>query len=147
MSWRPRWRSTVHTVLVTTGLTVMMAAAYAQQQGGRGQGPGNVFTGKTTVDETTITGVSGIFRRDLGVQVDHAFRCWLIGTARFGYGFDTYPGSPREDDRFLISAALTYKLSRELHLKGEVRQEWLRSTFTGNDYDATVVMLGLRVMR
>lgn len=105
------------------------------------------FTARTTVDETTISGVSGIFRRDLGVQVDHAFRHWLVGTARFGYGLDTYPGSEREDQRYLISGALTYKYSRNLHLKAEVRHEWLRSTFSGNDFDATTMLLGVRLMR
>lgn len=102
---------------------------------------------KSTVDETTLIGVSGIFRRDLGLQVDHAFRHWLVGTARFGYGLDTFPGSEREDQRYLASAALTYKLSRTVHVKGELRQEWLRSTFSGNDFTASTVLVGLRLMR
>lgn len=105
------------------------------------------FTAKSAVDETTLTGVSGIFRRDFGLQVDHAFRRWLIATARLGYGYDTYPGSPREDTRYLASAQLTYKATRTLHVKGEFRQEWLRSNLAGNDYTASVFLLGLRLQR
>jgi hypothetical protein len=105
------------------------------------------FTAQSRVDETYLSGVSGIFRRDVGVQVDHAFRHWLVGTVRFGYGIDTFPGSEREDQRHLVSAALTYKVSRDLHLKGELRHEWLRSSFPGNDYDSTTMLLGMRLMR
>lgn len=105
------------------------------------------FTAQSRVDETTLTGVSGIFRRDFGVQVDHAFRHWLVGTARFGYGLDTYPGSDREDQRYLASAALTYKFSRNLHIKGELRHEWMRSSISAVDFDATTMLLGVRLMR
>jgi hypothetical protein len=105
------------------------------------------FIAKSTVDETRLSGVSGIFRRDFGLQVDHAFRHWLVGTARFGYGLDTFPGSEREDQRYLASAALTYKASRTVHIKGEFRHEWLRSSFSGNDFTASTVLVGMRLMR
>jgi hypothetical protein len=103
--------------------------------------------GKTAVDETTVIGVSGIFRRDVGLQVDHAFRRWLIGTARLGYGLDDYVGSAREDRRTTASAALTYKLTRTAQIKGEFRQLWLRSSEAGNDYTASIFLLGLRLQR
>ena len=54
---------------------------------------------------------------------------------------------PRKDDRYAISAALTYKLNRMMQVKGEVRQEWLHSTVPGVDYTATVFLLGLRLQR
>ena len=43
------------------------------------------------------------------------------------------------------SGALTYKLNRMAQVKGEVRQEWLRSTVPGVDYAATVFLLGMRL--
>ena len=43
---------------------------------------------------------------------------------------------PRKDDRFSVSAALTYKLNRMAQIKGEFRQEWLNSTVPGVDYAA-----------
>ncbi len=56
-----------------------------------------------------VAAVSGVLRRDVAVQVDHSFRRWLIGTFRTGMGFDTYASNttPREDERFFVSAALS----------------------------------------
>jgi hypothetical protein len=105
------------------------------------------LTATSTADESTLPGVSGVLRRDGGVQVDHAFRRWLIGTAKLGYGVDLYRGSPREDQRYLASFALTYKLTRDMQLKGEVRREWLRSNVTGSDFDANIALLSLRLQR
>ena len=36
--------------------------------------------GRSTIGESTIPGVSGVLYRDIGLQVDHAFRRWLIGS-------------------------------------------------------------------
>jgi hypothetical protein len=105
------------------------------------------LTAKSGADESTLPGVSGVLRRDAGLQVDHAFRRWLIGTARLGYGLDTYEGFGREDTRYLASLGLTYKLTRTLQIKGELRQEWLRSNQPGNDYTASIALLGLRLQR
>lgn len=102
------------------------------------------FAATTKVDETTLIGVSGILRRDYLLQVDHAFRRWLIGTLKFDYENDDYVGSSRVDNRYAASFALTYKLSRAWQVKGEVREEWLRANVAGVDYAATIAMLGLR---
>jgi hypothetical protein len=101
----------------------------------------------TTVAESTVPGVSGTFTRDMTIQVDHAFRRWLIGTLKFSRGFDDYVGSPREDYRYVASGAIAYSLTRELQLKGEYRQEWRYSNEPGNDFWAHVWLLGLRLQR
>jgi hypothetical protein len=49
--------------------------------------------------------------------------------------------------RYLVGFGLTYKLSREVQIKGEARREWLRSNVPGNDYTADVFLLGLRFQR
>jgi hypothetical protein len=105
------------------------------------------LTAATTVDESTLAGVAGVFRRDVGIQVDHAFRRWLIATLKFTHGFDDYVGSTRADDRYALSALVTYKLNREWQLKAEYRREWLRSNTAGADYTADVVLFGLRLQR
>jgi hypothetical protein len=105
------------------------------------------FTATSRSDESTVAGTSGTLRRDFGLQVDHAFRRWLIGTIKVGVGFDQYVGLGRDDKRASWSAALNYKLSREIWLKGEVRQDFMRSTATGVDYNATAVLLGLKLQR
>jgi hypothetical protein len=105
------------------------------------------LTARSTAEETTLAGVSGTLRRDVGLQVDHAFRRWLLGTLKFGFGADAYVGSTREDDRYTASAALTYKATREVQIKGEFRRDWLKSTATGVDYTANIFLLGLRLQR
>jgi hypothetical protein len=124
------------------------------------------FTAASAIAESTIAGVSGVFSRDIGVQVDHSFRRWLIGSVKLGAGFDSYKGSDisgttaticdcvvstpggtaadREDKRFSAGLGLTYKLNRTTQIKGEFRQDWLRSNVSGNDYTASIFMLGLR---
>ncbi len=105
------------------------------------------FSAVTTVDESILPGVAGSLRRDFGVQIDHAFRRWLVGTLTFGYGTDNYEGSDRTDDRYLIASSLIYKLTRELHFKAEARREWLKSTYPGQDYTTNIVTVGLRLQR
>ena len=70
------------------------------------------------------------------LEVEHAFRRWLIGFAKAGYGNDNYAGSGRTDNRYYLGAGITYKINRNWHLKGEYRHEWLRSSFSGNDCNA-----------
>jgi hypothetical protein len=101
----------------------------------------------TAADESTVPGVAGVLRHDASLQVDHAFRRWLISTVKLGYGTDQYQGSTREDARYSASLGLAYKLTRTTQVKSELRQEWLRSNIPGNDYTATIALVGLRLQR
>jgi hypothetical protein len=105
------------------------------------------LTATSTVNESTLPGVSGDFSRDFNLQVDHALRRWLVATLIVGYGLDQYVGSPRVDNRYYASAGLTYKLSRSLQLKTTVRQDWLTSTVSGVAYNSTSALIGLRLQR
>jgi hypothetical protein len=105
------------------------------------------ITAKTSVSESILPGVAGSLSQDYGVQIDHAFRRWLIGTVTLGYGTDNYEGSDRTDDRFVVSGSMIYKLTREAHLKAEARREWLKSTVEGWDYTTNIFTLGLRLQR
>jgi hypothetical protein len=99
------------------------------------------------VSESTVFGVSGELSRDVALQVDHAFRRWLIGTMKLGYGRDHYFGDGRLDNRYFASVGLTYKLNRGIWLRGEVRQDWLNSNVSGVSYQATSVLAGVRLQR
>jgi hypothetical protein len=106
------------------------------------------LTAATVAQETTVPGTAGVLTRNAGLEVNHAFRRWLVGAIKVSYGFDDYVGSDRKDDRYAVSAAITYKLNRDVQVKGEVREEWLRSTTpVGVDYNATVFLLGMRLQR
>ena len=100
----------------------------------------------SSINETTLEGVSGSLSRDYSVQVDHAFRRWLIGTAKFGYGTTDYEGA-RFDRRYFAEADLIYKLTRTFAIKGTLRRDWLKSDAPGVNSSETVMMLGVRVQR
>jgi hypothetical protein len=102
---------------------------------------------KSSIGESTVPGVSGTLYRDVGLQIDHSWRRWLIGTVKLGFGIDDYVGMSREDKRYSAGAGLTYKLNRSVQIKGEFQQNWLRSNVTGNDYAASVFLLGVRFQR
>lgn len=103
--------------------------------------------GKTTAEETILPGVSGALVRDARLEIEHAFRRWLVGTLKFAAGSDTYVGLAREDHRYGVAAELVYKMSRVAQLKGEVRREWRTSNVFGNDYAATILLGGIRLQR
>ena len=100
----------------------------------------------SSIDETTLPGVSGVISRDYTLQVDHAFRRWLIGTAKLGTGTSDYDGT-RFDRRYFVEGDLVYKLSRTFQIKAQVRHDWLDSSLSGASTAATIVMLGIRVQR
>ena len=91
--------------------------------------------------------MSGSFTRETALQVDHAFRRWLIATLKFTRAFDDYVGSPREDYRYIASSALAYSVAREIVIRGEYRQEWRYSNEPGNNYWAHVWLIGARFQR
>jgi hypothetical protein len=101
----------------------------------------------SATNEVVVPGVAGVFSRDLIATADHAFRRWLIATAKFGIGLDQYVGWDRIDHRYFVSLALIYKLSREVHLKGEIRRDWLRSNVPDIDWSANLFLVGVRLQR
>lgn len=114
------------------------------------------LTVASTISETTIPGVPGEFSRDIGLQFDHAFRLWLIGTFKAGFGTDLYPDaitqpsgqtSDRLDKRYFVAVGATYKLNPMVQVKGEIRQNWLQSNVANADYNATTFTLGMRLQR
>jgi hypothetical protein len=105
------------------------------------------LTAVSVVNESILAGVSAQFSRDVNIQVDHAFRRWLIGTLQVGYGQDDYVGSPRVDNRYFVLGGITYKLNREMQLRGQVREDWMTSSVSGVAYTATSFLLGLHLQR
>jgi hypothetical protein len=113
------------------------------------------LTASSRADESVVAGWSGALRRDVGIQVDHALRRWLIWTLKAGYGTDNYisdpcscsGGEPRADTRVSYGSAIIYKLNPDIWLKGEYRYDQLHSNAPGNDYSANVFLVGLKLQR
>ena len=105
------------------------------------------LTAQSSVGESTVQGVSGEFSRSISLEVDHALRTWLIANAVLGYENDDYAGLSRNDDHYFAATGLTYKLNREMQLKGEVREDWLNSNVSGAAYTATTFLLTMRLQK
>ena len=105
------------------------------------------LTATSQISETTLDDASGEFSRDINLQVDHAFRTWLIGSLKFGYGTDRYTGTALNDTRYYTSAAVTYKFTREWQIRTELREDWMTATEPGFAYTATSLLFGVRWQR
>ena len=104
------------------------------------------LTATSQVYETIVAGASGELSRDVSLQIDHAFQYWLVGTLKGGYGNDNYVGV-FTDNRYFVSVGLAYKLTREMQIRTELRQDWLTTTEPGFSYTATTALIGLRLQR
>lgn len=105
------------------------------------------LTASSVVNELVLQNVSGSLSRDVNIEVDHALRRWLVINGIVGYGRDQYVGLGRDDNRYFVSGGATYKFTRELSLKGELRHDWLTSNVSGVAYDSTSVLFTLRLQR
>jgi len=105
------------------------------------------FNAASTVSESILQNVAGSFSHDYNLEIDHAFRRWLVFTGKLGYGTDDYVGLDRFDRRYFISAGLTYKFNRMLQVRSELRHDWLTSDASNVAYEATAVLFGVRLQR
>jgi hypothetical protein len=99
------------------------------------------------VYETTVAGASGQFTRDLNLEIDHAFVPWIVGILQTGYGTDDYVGSSLRDSRYFVSAGLLYKMTREVQLRTQIRQDWQFATQPGFTFTATSMLVGMHLQR
>jgi hypothetical protein len=99
----------------------------------------------TSIDETTVAGVSGVLTHTYTGEVDHDFRRWLTAIGRFTWGTQAYQGDSRFDHIYSISGDLIYKMTRNLWLKGTLRRDILDSNIIGASSASTIVMLGVRL--
>jgi hypothetical protein len=103
------------------------------------------FFATTSIDETTVPGVSGVLTHTYTAEVDHDFRRWLTGIGKFTWGTQQYQGDARFDRFYSVSGDLIYKMNRTLWVKGTLRRDWLDSNIPGNSTGSTVAMVGVRV--
>jgi hypothetical protein len=103
------------------------------------------FVSNTSIDETTLAGVSGVLTHTYTFEVDHDFRRWLTAIGKFTYATLDYQGDGRRDKVYSLEGDLVYKMTRNLWLKGSLRRDILDSNAPGSNSASTVVMLGVRL--
>ena len=103
------------------------------------------FNATTSIDETTVPGVSGVLTHLYTTEVDHDFRRWLTAIGKFTWGTQAYQGDSRFDHIYSLEGDLVFKMTRNLWIKGSLRRDILDSNLPGSSSAATVVMLGVRL--
>jgi hypothetical protein len=104
------------------------------------------FSAGTSIDETTLPGVSGVLSHTYTIEVDHDFQRWLTAVGKFTYGTYDYQGT-RFDKFYSAEGDLVYKLNREIQIKATVRRDILNSNEIGSSFTSTSAMLGIRLQR
>jgi hypothetical protein len=103
------------------------------------------FYSNTSIDETVVSGVSGVLTHTYTVEADHDFRRWLTAIGKFTYGTLAYQGDGRLDKIYSLEGDLVYKMTRNLWVKGTLRRDILDSNIPGSSSASTVAMLGVRL--
>jgi hypothetical protein len=103
------------------------------------------FYSTTSIDETTVPGVSGVLTHTYTFEVDQDFRRWLSAIGKFTYGTYDYQGDGRFDRSYTLEGDLIYKLTRNFWIKGTLLRNILNSNVAGASSASTVVLLGVRV--
>lgn len=105
------------------------------------------FNASTDVSETQTAGSGGVLTRSAGVEVRHAFRTYLIGTAGFTYTNQDYVGVTIDENELRADLGLEYFLSREAVLFSRYRHTMFDSSSPGASYDADEIHVGVRLRR
>jgi len=92
-----------------------------------------------------LPGSPGVLVHTYTFEVDHDFRRWLTGIGKFTYGTLDYQVALRNDTTYSIEGDVIYKMTRNLWIKGTLRQDRLDSNVVNASSKATVVMLGVRL--
>src|ERR1700722_16651309 len=90
------------------------------------------FYSTTSIDETTLPGVSGVLTHTYTVEADHDFRRWLTGIGKFTFGTLDYQGDGRHDKIYSVEGDVIYKMTRNFWVKGTLRRDVLNSNLPGN---------------
>jgi hypothetical protein len=103
------------------------------------------FYSDTQIAETTLAGSPGVLVHTYTFEVDHDFRRWLTAIGKFTYGTLDYQGADRNDTTYSLEGDVIYKMTRNIWLKGTLRQDRLDSNVVNASSKSTVVMLGVRL--
>ena len=105
------------------------------------------FNARSDVSETTTAGSGGVFTRSAGVELRHAFRRHLIGTAGITYTDQDYQGVDIDENEWRGDLGVEYYLSREATLFSRYRHTIFDSTSVDADYTSDEIHFGMKVRR
>jgi len=98
-----------------------------------------------TVEETTSTGASGVFRTKTTIGVDHELLRNMIVDGKLTYTLNDYVGIGRKDKEPKLNFGIDYKLFRNLYSKFNYNYSKRDSTADGSDYRQHVYKIQLSI--
>jgi hypothetical protein len=106
-----------------------------------------LVTARSDIGESTVAGSGGAIARSAGVELRHAFRRHLIGTAGLRFSRADYEGVDVVEEDLTASLALEYHLNRQVTLFGRYAHIDFASSVPGGGYDADEIRVGVRLRR
>jgi hypothetical protein len=105
------------------------------------------LTAATAFEETTLIGSSGSVNNTVGVNIEHRLRRNVILNAGMTFERADFSGVDRSDDTLRFEAGMEWRFNRSMALRANVAHERLMSSVGADDYNATLVQVGMRFRR
>lgn len=105
------------------------------------------LTAQTDIFDTNTVGSGGVVSHQVGAEVRHEFRKYLIGTAGVTYTARDFKGVTIEENETIAALGAEYYVNREIILFGRYQHIDFNSSQVLSDYTAGDFRLGVRVRR
>ncbi len=106
-----------------------------------------LLTARSDIGESTSAGSGGAISRQAGIELRHAFRRDLIGTAGLRYAVQDYHGIDLSERELVAALALERYLSREIAVFARYQHTNFDTDAIGRSFDADELRIGLRIRR
>ncbi len=100
---------------------------------------------ETTIDDTTLAGSGGAVERRAGLKVNHKFTRRVTGEVGVSYATQDYSGASLAERETTFSARAEYVMNRHAALFALYKHQRYRSNEELRDYNASTVLLGVRL--
>ncbi|MDX2289942.1 MAG: outer membrane beta-barrel protein [Hyphomicrobiaceae bacterium] len=106
-----------------------------------------LLTAASDISGTTTAGTGGVLERRAGLEVRHAFRRHLVGSAAVGVATRDYAGIDIDEREVTFGLGAEYFLSPEAVVFTQYEHTRFRSDFPDSTYDIDTLRIGMRVRR
>jgi hypothetical protein len=104
-----------------------------------------LFTARTDFNDSTTPGQSGSLVRTAGLELRHAFRRHLIGTAGLRHTLTDYQGVSLRERDTTADLGVEYFLNQRTTLFSRYSHTWYDTTTAGGDYTVDTIRFGVRI--
>lgn len=102
------------------------------------------FTGETSLNETSLAGISAVRTYDVAAEVNHMLRENVRARGSLGFSYDDYPGSAIDEWTLQGNFDLSYILRRDMELVLSYEYTLVESNDPGDGYTENRITAGIR---